>query len=101
MSDSDTETLNICNICFDVYSNTIKHTCQSKYINTKSSDEDVSDNSFVDDSDADPDFNLNLSDDSDLNDNDTFIIPIIQTPTQTEPNWGPVSENVSSPVFNE
>ncbi|XP_050064607.1 piggyBac transposable element-derived protein 4-like [Aphis gossypii] len=74
-----------------------------------SSDEDVSDNSFVDDSDADPDFNLNLSDDSDLeyvdvsdsSDDDTSIIPIIQTPTQTEPNWGPVSENVSCPVFNE
>ncbi|XP_060881920.1 piggyBac transposable element-derived protein 4-like [Metopolophium dirhodum] len=74
-----------------------------------SSDEDVSDNSFVDDPDADPDFNLNLSDDSDLeyvdvsdsSDDDTSIIPIIQTPTQTEPNWGPVSENVSCPVFNE
>jgi len=26
-----------------------------------SSDEDVSDNSFVDDSDSDPDFNVNLS----------------------------------------
>ncbi|KAL5239120.1 hypothetical protein ACI65C_006530 [Semiaphis heraclei] len=74
-----------------------------------SSDEDVSDNSFVDDSDADPDFNINLSDDSDLeyvdvsdsSDDDTSFIPIIQTPTQTEPNWGPVSENVSCPVFNE
>lgn len=31
----------------------------------------------------------------------TSSVPNIQTPTQTEPNWGPVGENVSCPVFNE
>jgi len=44
---------------------------------------------------------LEYVDVSDSSDDDTSIIPIIQTPTQTEPNWGPVSENVSCPVFNE